>query len=150
MLNQLCAHLSYACAFGSIFSIYLPRLARKRIILQVVAAFALALYASGTISHSYMLSYFSLAAMASIAGLLSPDWYHHLFTHINEKQIQHFLAAKDTILVSIYCLICIPLAQTLTVVSSLYFLKELNLIGAVLTGCAVLTAPLMISVVGKK
>lgn len=149
ILSQLCANLSYSCAFGSLFSIYIGRLARKRIILQVVAATALLLFSGGAIGHNFALSYGSLTAMAAIAGLLSPDWYHHLFTHVSSNQIQHFLAGKDTAMVSAYCLICIPLANSLTTVSSLYFLKELNLIGAVLTLLAVLTAPLMLSVLNQ-
>lgn len=148
-MSQLCGNLSFACAFGAIFSIFLNRLARKRTILQVVALAALILFSSGAICRHYSLSYFSLTAMAALAGLLAPDWYHHLFTHVSEKGMQRFLAGKDTLLIAAYCLISVPLAGSLATVSSLYFLKELNLVGAVLSMLAILTAPLMLSVLGQ-
>jgi len=133
IISTLSTNLSLACAVGAVLSIFLNRLARKRIILQVIALAAVTLYALGAWSHNYMTCYATLTATAAIAGLILPDWYHHLLTH--------FLAAKDTILVLIYALCSIPIEQTLAVVSSLYFLKELNLLGAALTALSIILAP---------
>ena len=144
MISTLSASLSLACAGGAVLSIFLSRLARKRVILQVVTLASLALYLLGAWSHTWFICYATLTAMATIAGLILPDWYHHLLTHLSQKQLPHFLAAKDTVLVLVYALCSIPVEQTLAVVSGLYFLKELNVLGAGLTAVAILLAPLVL------
>lgn len=144
MISNLSASLSLACAGGAVLSIFLSRLARKRVILQVVTMASLALYLLGAWSHTWFVCYATLTAMATIAGLILPDWYHHLLTHLSLKQLPHFLAAKDTILVLVYALCSIPIEQTLAVVSGLYFLKELNVLGAGLTVVAILLAPVVL------
>ncbi len=144
IISTLSANLSLACAVGACLSIFLNKLARKRIILQVIALVALTLYFFGAWSHNSVICYTTLTAMAAIAGLILPDWYHHLLTHLSLRQLPHFLAAKDTILVLIYALCTIPVEKTLAVVSSLYFLKELNLLGAGLTVVSILLAPLVL------
>ncbi|CAN5605398.1 hypothetical protein BH11CYA1_BH11CYA1_42190 [soil metagenome] len=144
MISTLSASLSLACAGGAVLSIFISRLARKRVILQVVTVASLALYLLGAWSHTWFVCYATLTAMATIAGLILPDWYHHLLTHLSQKQLPHFLAAKDTVLVLVYALSSIPIEQTLAVVSGLYFLKELNVLGAGLTAVAILLAPLVL------
>ena len=144
MISNLSASLSLACAGGAVLSIFLNRLARKRVILQVVTVASLALYLLGAWSHTWFICYATLTAMATIAGLILPDWYPHLLTHLSPKQLPHFLAAKDTILVLVYALCSVPIEQNLAVVSGLYFLKELNLLGAVLTAVAILLAPVVL------
>ncbi len=144
MVSSLSAALSLACAIGAALSIFLNRLARKRIILQVIAIVAVSLYVIGSLSHTWLICYSTLTAMAAIAGLILPDWYHHLLTHLSQRQLPHFLAAKDTILIAVYALSTIPVEQSLAVVSGLYFLKELNLLGAVLTLVAIVIAPFVL------
>ncbi|MFA7340665.1 MAG: hypothetical protein WC028_28025 [Candidatus Obscuribacterales bacterium] len=144
MISNLSASLSLACAGGAVLSIFLSRLARKRVILQVVTMASLALYLLGAWSHTWFICYATLTAMATIAGLILPDWYHHLLTHLSLKQLPHFLAAKDTVLVLIYALCSMPIEQTLAVVSGLYFLKQLNVLGAGLTAVSILLAPVVL------
>ncbi len=144
IISTLSANLSLACAVGALLSVFLNKLARKRIILQVVALVALSQYFVGAWSHNSVICYTTLTAMAAIAGLILPDWYHHLLTHLSLRQLPHFLAAKDTVLVLVYALCTIPIEQTLAVASSLYFLKELNLLGAGLTVISILIAPLVL------
>lgn len=144
MISNLSASLSLACAGGAVLSIFLSRLARKRVILQVVTLASLSLYLLGAWSHTWFICYATLTAMATIAGLILPDWYHHLLTHLSQKQLPQFLAAKDTILVLIYALCSMPIEKTLAVVSGLYFLKELNVLGAGLTAVAILLSPIVL------
>ncbi|MFA6212000.1 MAG: hypothetical protein WC714_21345 [Candidatus Obscuribacterales bacterium] len=144
MISTLSASLSLACAGGAVLSIFLSRLARKRVILQVVTLASLALYLLGAWSHTWFICYATLTAMATIAGLILPDWYHHLLTHLSQRQLPHFLAAKDTVLVLVYALCSVPIEQSLAVVSGLYFLKELNVLGAGLTVVSILLAPIVL------
>jgi hypothetical protein len=146
-IYELAQKLSMACALGCLLSPFLHLLATKRTTLQSVAALLILLYSAGTLTHSLALAQLTLITVAGIAGILLPDWYHHLLTHLNKKQLPLFLGLKDSMLMATLVLISLPLESKLATMSSLYFMKELNLTGLILTAIAVLFTPGLLSLI---
>ena len=87
----------------------------------------------------------SLAMVAGLAGLILPDWYHHLLVHLHKEQVPSFLAAKDSLIMLTLISLAIPIENHLPTVSALYLLKELNLIGLILTLFSVCVTPVMLA-----
>ena len=144
-MADLSLKLSISCAIGCLLSPFLHHLARKRIILQSMAVFLLFFYSIGALCHHFDLAIMSLAMVAGLAGLILPDWYHHLLVHLHKEQVPSFLAAKDSLIMLTLISLAIPIENHLPTVSALYLLKELNLIGLILTLFSVCVTPVMLA-----
>ena len=144
-MADLALKLSLSCSVGCLLSPFLHHLARKRIILQSLAVFLLFFYTVGALCHHFDLAIMSLAMVAGLAGLILPDWYHHLLVHLHKEQVPSFLAAKDSLIMLTLISLAIPIENHLPTVSALYLLKELNLIGLILTLFSVCVTPVMLA-----
>ncbi|MBU6455294.1 MAG: hypothetical protein KGS72_26220 [Cyanobacteria bacterium REEB67] len=141
---HLAAKGAMAFALGACASIFLHHLASRRRVLQIVAAGTVCLATAGALSYSYDISLFTLLAVQTLAGFITPDWENHLLSILPLRTQGPFFAARNTLVMVFIALLSPPVERTLAAVSALYVLKELNILVLAAALFAMLLAPLLL------
>lgn len=144
-MSELAAGLSLSFAAGALLSPFIEqRLSIKKLWL-VMSLLSLSLYLSGAICKGSSLAVFCLYASAALTGATAIGEEARFLGGLSQSGNSGvIISLRNVGVLFLSALIAIYLEENLSLVSSLYFLKELNAVGAVVVVASLLMAPITV------
>ncbi|MBX9939497.1 MAG: hypothetical protein K2Y32_09600 [Candidatus Obscuribacterales bacterium] len=144
-MSELAAGLSLSFAAGALLSPFIEqRLSIKKLWL-VMSLLSLSLYLAGAICKGSTLAVFCLYASTALTGATAIGEEARFLSGLNQSgNAGVIISLRNVGVLFLSALIAIYLEESLSLVSSLYFLKELNAVGAVVVVGSLIMAPITV------
>lgn len=144
-MSELAAGLSLSFAAGALLSPFIEqRLSIKKLWL-LMSLLSLSLYLAGAICKGSTLAVFCLYAATALTGATAIGEEARFLSGLTQSGNGGvIISLRNVGVLFLSALIAIYLEESLSLVSSLYFLKELNAVGAVVVVGSLLMAPITV------
>ena len=142
-LSEIASKLTFSFAFGALLSpVFEVQLHERKVWLGCMLL-NLSLLLAGAMTHNLALAYFSLMLSSALTGGIVVVEETHFLRNLARHPSALVLAVRNAHLLLLVGLATIPVEKSIPVVSTLYLIKEFNLLASVFSVVAICALPLL-------
>ncbi|MBK7746902.1 MAG: hypothetical protein IPI39_06635 [Candidatus Obscuribacter sp.] len=143
-LTNVACKLTVAFAIGALMAPLIEHRIEQRKLWLLASLLCLSLFAAGALAKDSALSYFSIFTATALTGSLATIEESRFLQNLAPRTLGLTISLRNAHVLLLSGLIAIPIERSIPLVSSLYFLKELNVQSVVIASVSLAIAPIVI------